>query len=191
VRERVLTALTPEREAELLAALRGSGPARERATHELFVALRRPVLSICLGMSGGDEAAAEDALQETFLAIFRQVEHFRGESKLTTWACTIAVRTALSARAKTRQRSHEPLNAAAGIVDESPSPEGTAAGRQAARRMQAAMAQLSAEHRAVISLFAVEGLSHQAIAEVLGIPQGTVWSRLHLARKRLIELAAL
>lgn len=45
-------------------------------------------------------------------------------------------------------------------------------------------------HRAVLTLFAVEGLKHADIAEVLGIPEGTVWSRLHLARKRLLTLLA-
>ena len=48
-----------------------------------------------------------------------------------------------------------------------------------------ALASLGAEHRAVLSLFAVEGLRHAEIAEVLGIPEGTVWSRLHIARKLL------
>lgn len=49
------------------------------------------------------------------------------------------------------------------------------------------MARLPAELRAVLSLFALEGMKHREIAEVLGIPEGTVWSRLHRARKRLQE----
>lgn len=57
--------------------------------------------------------------------------------------------------------------------------------RQEAERLHRAMQTLSADHRAVLSLFALDGLSHARIAEVLGIPEGTVWSRLHLARKRL------
>jgi RNA polymerase sigma-70 factor (ECF subfamily) len=67
------------------------------------------------------------------------------------------------------------------------SPEDTAASRQAARRMQRALGKLSLEHRSVLSLFAVDGLGHSEIADVLGIPVGTVWSRLHLARKKLSE----
>jgi RNA polymerase sigma-70 factor (ECF subfamily) len=51
--------------------------------------------------------------------------------------------------------------------------------------VQAAVRLLSAEHQAVLSLFAVEGLSHRQIAAVLGIPEGTVWYRLHEARKAL------
>jgi RNA polymerase sigma factor (sigma-70 family) len=58
------------------------------------------------------------------------------------------------------------------------------------RRLWAALEQLSLEHRTVIALFAVEGLGHKEIAAVLGVPEGTVWSRLHLARKRLAVLLA-
>lgn len=59
-----------------------------------------------------------------------------------------------------------------------------------AARIQAALAELTAEHRVVISLFAIDGLGHGEIAAILGIPEGTVWSRLHLARKRLAGLLA-
>ncbi len=60
-----------------------------------------------------------------------------------------------------------------------------AEGRLEAARLARAMARLGADHRAVLSLFAVEGLGHAEIAAVLGVPEGTVWSRLHAARKAL------
>jgi RNA polymerase sigma-70 factor (ECF subfamily) len=52
------------------------------------------------------------------------------------------------------------------------------------------MDRLSVEHRTVLSLFAVEELSHKEIADILGVPEGTVWSRLNSARKRLLEQLA-
>lgn len=58
---------------------------------------------------------------------------------------------------------------------------------ESATRLWRALSTLSADYRTVIALFAVEGLSHSEIAEILGVPEGTVWSRLHLARKRLAE----
>lgn len=71
-----------------------------------------------------------------------------------------------------------------------PSGEEDILARDRARRLLVAMGRLSAEHRVVLSLFAVEGLSHREIAAVLGVPEGTVWSRLAGARKRLAsELA--
>ena len=57
--------------------------------------------------------------------------------------------------------------------------------RDAAREILEAMDRLPAEHRAVLALFAIEGFRQTEIAEVLGIPEGTVWSRLHAARVRL------
>jgi len=58
------------------------------------------------------------------------------------------------------------------------------------RRFLDALARLPEEHRVVLSLFAVEGLDHAQIAEIVGVPAGTVWSRLHNARKRLGALMA-
>ena len=57
-------------------------------------------------------------------------------------------------------------------------------------RLKGALEQLTAEQRAVLSLFAVDGLGHREIAEVLGVPVGTVWSRLCLARKKLAATLA-
>jgi RNA polymerase sigma-70 factor (ECF subfamily) len=60
--------------------------------------------------------------------------------------------------------------------------------RDRARKAAAAVARLPAEPRAVLSLFAIEGLSHREIADILGVPEGTVWSRLHAARRALLEV---
>lgn len=94
----------------------------------------------------------------------------------------IALRAALRQRA--RRRPSEAVD------PETPADRGgeaDLAARDEARRVQAAVVGLPAEHRAVLSLFAVEGLGHRQIAEILGVPEGTVWSRLHAARKRLAE----
>ena len=71
--------------------------------------------------------------------------------------------------------SGEPAASGAGAIE---------AAADAAKVLRA-MARLPTEQRAVLSLFALEGLKHKEIAEVLGVPEGTVWSRLHAARKRL------
>jgi len=54
--------------------------------------------------------------------------------------------------------------------------------------VQLALDRMSDDHRMVLSLFAVDGLTHDEIAGVLGIPTGTVWSRLHGARKQLAAM---
>ena len=177
--------LDAAREAELLAAARARGAGRERAFEALFRALREPVLGLCLHLTGR-RADAEDAAQETFLAVHRALPDFRGEARLTSWVYRIAVRAAIQARA--RRRDH------AEVDPETPAPGGpqatdaALAARHEARRVQAALGLLPAEQGAVLALFAVEGLSHREVAEVLGVPEGTVWSRLHGARRRLAEL---
>ncbi len=174
---RTFATLDASAEADLLARARGAG-GRDAAFDALFRALREPVLALCLHLTGhrGD---AEDAVQEVFLAAYRALPGFRGDARITTWIYRIAIRAALRVRA--RRRPSEPLD------PELPGGGGeeAMASREEARRLAAAMGRLPAEQRAVLSLFALDGLGHRAIAEILGVPEGTVWSRLHVARKRL------
>ncbi|MBX7116852.1 MAG: sigma-70 family RNA polymerase sigma factor [Myxococcaceae bacterium] len=177
--------MTPEVEQQVLTALRGDSVAKQHAFRLLFDSLRKSVTATCLHITGG-EAEAQDAAQEAFIAIHQALPRFREEAKLSTWALQIAVHVAL--RTRRRQRADEPIEEAAHVADRGLSPEHGAEGRQLGRRLSLAISKLSAEQRAVLALFAVEGLSQKDIAEILVIPEGTVWSRLHAARKRLQEL---
>jgi len=172
-------------ESALLIRARGkSARDREAAFSEVFEAFRGKVLSLGLHLTGS-AADAEDAAQEVFLAVFRDLPKFRGESRLSTWIYRIAVRVAFRVKAKHPRTAPLDLDP----VVETPDP---ALQRERSRQLAAALARLSAEHRTVLALFSLDGLSHREIAETLGIPEGTVWSRLHLARKKLAgELKAL
>lgn len=172
-------------ESALLVRVRGgSAGEREAAFTEVFEAFRSRVLSLCLHLTGSP-ADAEDAAQEVFLAVFRELPGFRGECRVSTWIYRITVRTAI--RVKTRTPRTAPLD-----LDPAVEPPDPALGRERRRLVARALSRLSADHRAVLGLFSLEGLSHREIAETLGIPEGTVWSRLHLARKKLAsELKAL
>ena len=169
--------MTTDTEATLLARLRAHST-RAAAFDDLFAALREQVFAVCLHVTG-NAADADDALQETFLAVHAGLAKFRGEAQLSTWVHRIAIRTSIRVRARRRPAAdvHE-------IDPPSGAPDPVLAG-ELADRIAAAMNRLSAEHRVVISLFAVDELSHAQIAEILGVPEGTVWSRLHAARKRL------
>ena len=175
--------LEPAAEAEILAALRVGGRERDAGLRRLFRALREPVHALCLHVTGR-RADADDATQEVFLAVHAALPRFRGECRLSTWVYRIALRAAFRTRA--RRREGHPLD------PETPGGggEGEMASRDEARRIGEAVGRLPAGPRAVIALFAVEGLSHREIADVLGIPEGTVWSRLHAARKMLAEVLA-
>ena len=174
--------LDPGEEKRILEDARGDAGHRAAAVSAVFRAFRQPVLGVCLHLTGR-RADAEDVVQEVFLSVHRALPLFRGESRLSTWIYRIAIRAALEHRA--RRRRTEPLDDA--IPARGPGGEEHVEARDRARRLLIAMDRLSADHRAVLSLFAVDGLSHREIAEILGVPEGTVWSRLNLARKRLLE----
>jgi len=171
--------LSSAEEAEILAGVRSGGAARRQASDRLFRELREPLHALCMHITGR-RADAEDAVQEIFVAVHRGLPEFRGASRLTTWIYRIALRAAFRARA--RRRDGEPLD------PETPGGGGESdmVARDEARRVASAMARLPAGPRAVLSLFAVEGLSHREIADILGVPEGTVWSRLHAARRMLV-----
>ena len=142
---------------------------------DIDAAVSRRLLALCLHLCG-NAADAEDALQETLLAL--HVARFRGESSVETFAYRVALRIALRIKSRRRQAGEpcgEPAASGAGAIEAAAD----------APKVLRAMARLPTEQRAVLSLFALEGLKHKEIAEVLGVPEGTVWSRLHAARKRL------
>ncbi len=170
--------LSPDVEARILADAREGGTRQNAAVADVFRAFREPVLGLCVHLTGR-RADAEDVVQEVFLAVHRALPRFRGESRLSTWIYRIAIRASLEHRA--RRRAIEPLD------PDVPAPSGEDAivARDRARKLVLALDRLSVEHRTVLSLFAVDGLSHKEIAEILGVPEGTVWSRLANARKRL------
>jgi RNA polymerase sigma-70 factor (ECF subfamily) len=165
---------------DLLARFRAAtGADRDAAFEQIFHVHRGRVFALCQRLCG-NRALAEDAFQETFLDVYRGLRGFRGEAQLGTWIYRIAMRTALRLRARTP----------APVEPEAEPADGTAPldaldARARARRVQAAIDALPAEQRTVIALFAVDGLSHGEIAEILGVPEGTVWSRLHKARKAI------
>ena len=152
--------------------------ASDAAFDEVFTALREQVFGVCLHVTG-NAADADDALQETFVAVHAGLPRFRGESKVSTWVHRIAIRAAIRVRSARRVVTdvHE--------ADPPSRDSDPVLARELGLRVAAAMERLSADHRVVISLFAVDGISHAQIAEILGVPEGTVWSRLHNARKRL------
>lgn len=182
--------LTTDAELALCEQARAGSPAeRQQAFEQIFRALREQVFALCLHLTGS-RAEAEDAVQECFLAVYRALGTFRGEARLATWVYRIAVRAALSVKARRRAQQHTPLDDALATPAPGDDPETQAATRQDMRRFLDALAHLPEEHRVVLSLFAVEGLDHAQIAEIVGVPPGTVWSRLHNARKRLGALMA-
>lgn len=173
-----------EEEARLSARLQGPRGARESALGELFELTRSAVHGIALRVTGHADLA-QDALQETFVDVLRGIDAFRGDARLTTWLYRIAVRAAIRVASRARGRAAPLPDELATGGDE---PDGELARREGAARILAALSRLPAAQRAVLALAALDDLPQTEIAEVLGVPVGTVYSRLHQARERMREL---
>lgn len=128
------------------------------------------------------EADLEDALQEVFVVVQRKLGGFDGRSRLSTWLFGICLRVAARHRRRAYFRFETVSAGADGERVEPTTPEDRFVDGERRRALERALSKLSLEQRAVFVLFELEGESCAAIAELVGIPVGTVYSRLHTAR---------
>ncbi len=172
---------TPGTEADLLARV----VAGDRQAFDLIMrSQENRVFSVCLRILG-DRDNALDATQETFLTVFRKVEQFQGNSALSTWIYRIAVNTCYDQIRKAGRRPSEPLDDHLEPVDPAAEDAVLAAGLRP--EIERALARLPADFRAAVVLSDIEGLSLPETAEALGIPVGTVKSRVFRGRRLLAE----
>jgi RNA polymerase sigma-70 factor (ECF subfamily) len=142
-----------------------------------------------------DQEEALDVSQEAFVKAFRALPAFKGDSAFYTWLFRITMNVALDRRRQRATRAKSlgtedvpPEEWERTATSTDPDPEDVATGAERRERIRKGLDSLSEHHRAIIILSDIEGLQYREIAEVLGIPMGTVMSRLHHARKRLREV---
>lgn len=181
-------------EAEFVERLRARD---ERAFNALVQHYERRVYGLVLRMLGNRQEA-EDLAQEVFVQVFKAIDQFRGESKLSTWIYRIAINLCKN-RSKYLQRRHAneqddydafgdraPLSAAKGTTTGSIArPDDLLQGMQVERAVQLAISALEPEFREALVLRDVEDLSYEEIGQITGLPEGTVKSRIHRARAQL------
>ncbi len=126
---------------------------------------------------------ADDVMQDFVIHLFAKLGQFRFESSLETWAHRMAVNQSLQYLRKTNREEQRALKVA--LATEMSNDSGSQNQADDAEVLQLAMEQISGEQRAILHMKEVEGLGYEAIASVLGIPEGTVGSRLNKARKEL------
>lgn len=133
----------------------------------------------------GNTADAEDLLQETFAGAYRGLDRFEGRASVGTWLTRILVmQVARFRRKRKRMGSIQAPEFATESEATAAKPSGVS-GVDARIDMQAALLQLTEAHREVLVLREFEQMSYEEIADVLGVPQGTVESRLFRARAEL------
>lgn len=136
-----------------------------------------------------DEQLAEDVLQETFIAVWRNAHQYRGKAQVRTWLFSIAHRRTMNwMRSNGGLNEKEYVDVEEWLADgEETTYPGWEQGVQI-EDVRMALDQLSPEHRAVVELALYYDLSYAEIAEVVGCPLGTVKSRLYAARQQLQHL---
>jgi RNA polymerase sigma-70 factor (ECF subfamily) len=172
----------------------------ERAFQELVHTYKDRIFGLVFRMIGNREEA-EDIAQEVFISVHRGIANYRGEGRFYTWLYRIASNTCknrikyLGGRnwhraedidetpaAHTQGEAGGPVVSLQSVV---PGPEATVVGDRLERAIQEQIAQLEPEHRLLIVLRDIQGLSYAEIIKITGLQEGTVKSRLHRARLAL------
>jgi RNA polymerase sigma factor (sigma-70 family) len=194
--EKTLVA-SPERKQEAdddLAVVRQVQTGDVAAFDRLILKYRERVLGIIYNMTSNREDAA-DLAQDAFIKAFQSINRFQGQSSFFTWLYRIAVNSTVSHLRKNRLRSFFSLESireddpvSKDIIDALTDKTGVgrdAMVRELQEKLNDAMQKLSINHRTVVTLFEIDGLSHQEIADVMDCSVGTVRSRLHYAKQLL------
>ncbi|MBT5902344.1 MAG: sigma-70 family RNA polymerase sigma factor [Opitutaceae bacterium] len=163
------------------------------AFDQLVIRYRERVYGVVYNMTSNREDAA-DLTQDAFIKAFKSINRFQGQSSFFTWLYRIAVNSALSHLRKAKLRtffSFEKIvedDKTTEILSQLTDKHGADREvyvRELQEKLNEAMQKLSIKHRTVVTLFEIDGLSHEQIAEVAGCSVGTVRSRLHYAKQIL------
>ncbi len=182
---------------ELVERARGGDP---EAFRELVVRHQRRVYAVALGIVK-DRDLAWDVSQDAFVRVHQHLSEFRDEASFSTWIHRITARVAIDVLRKERPSRRndvadvpEPVlrEAAPGVLATAlgTDPQETVLRRELSGRLTEALGQLPDLHRTVLVLREMDGLSYEELAERIGVPKGTVMSRLFHARKKMQALLA-
>jgi RNA polymerase sigma-70 factor (ECF subfamily) len=156
------------------------------AMRTLFGRYRVPVYRWLLRIVR-DETLTEDLASDVFLDVWRQAASFKGRASVSTWLLAIARYKALSAR---RRRIDAELDArtVSTIADPADDPDAALQKKKRTELLRESLAQLSPEHGEVIDLVYYHGKSVKEVADIVGVAETTVKTRMFYARKKLAEL---
>jgi RNA polymerase sigma-70 factor, ECF subfamily len=158
------------------------------AFQELVSRYHQKVYMVIFGLLRHREDALEVA-QETFFRAYRKISSFQGGSSFYTWIYRIAVNISIDAQRRQKRNPLDFRESMDGVLDAqnevARDPFSNLHDRELRENLVKAINDLTPEHKAVIVLRTIEGLSYKDISEILGCSEGTVMSRLHYARKKL------
>lgn len=165
------------------------------AFDQLILKYRERLYAVVYNMTSNREDTA-DLVQDAFIKAFQSINRFGGQSSFFTWLYRIAVNSTLTHLRKNKLRTFFSLEQVdendrpsaeviAALTDDTSNAERGTFVKELQEKLNEAMHKLSIKHRTVVTLFEIDGLSHQEIAEITGSSVGTVRSRLHYAKQLL------
>lgn len=164
------------------------------AFEELVTLYEQRIYRLALRWSANEQDAC-DISQEVFLRMYRSIVSFKGESAFSTWLYRITTNVCVDFSRKSAGKTTASLDGdeetpAQQVADTNPAsnPESALLNRELSEELAAALRQLSVEHRQIVLLRDVSGLSYQEIGQALELTEGTVKSRLARARKHLRDI---
>jgi RNA polymerase sigma-70 factor (ECF subfamily) len=173
---------------------RASSNGDRDAFRELVERYQRKIVAVAMGMVHNQDDALEIA-QETFVKAYENLAQFKGESSFYSWLYRIAFNLAIDFQRREQRRPTVPLEERPGgggeDIEQPPGdrlpddPFKRIESKEVGERVLEAISELTPDHKAVILLREVEGLSYEEISRVMQCSKGTVMSRLHYARKKL------
>jgi RNA polymerase sigma-70 factor, ECF subfamily len=160
---------------------------QEAADAEALYRTHAPFVVSFLRHMGTSESDLDDHVQDVFVIAHRKGGYQPGPASPRTWLASLAYRVVVARR---RVHARRPMSAAPveALADDARSPAEILEARRSLANVQAALDHLSLEQRAAFVLFEIEGESCERIAAMWDVPVGTVYSRLHHARKRFLEI---
>jgi RNA polymerase sigma-70 factor (ECF subfamily) len=138
-----------------------------------------------------DASEAEDLVQETYVKALRGFSGFQAGTNFRAWIFRILRNSFLTSRTGLKATVALDEDQSTALASPAPTPEAILIAQSDRETVRAALAELAVQHREILLLCEVEEMSYEEIAQVLGVPMGTVMSRLHRARQALrVRLAA-
>jgi RNA polymerase sigma factor (sigma-70 family) len=153
------------------------------AYYRLYKLYARAMFNVSYRITGNDDDA-EDAVQDTFVSAFRNLDAYRGDATFGAWLKRIVVNRSINLL---RKRRHELIPDSEDWDVAEPEEEESYKEGLTVERVKAAIEELPDGYRAVLSLYLLEGYDHQEIAEILGVTESTSKSQLNRAKRRLKE----
>jgi len=162
------------------------------ACYEVFSKYNRRIFNTAYRILG-EEASAEDALQETMLNVYRGISNFRGDSKISTWISRITINVCLGMLRKTKKRQYvemddETFGDLPAKSDSLYDPLTYTSMGELKRRIQETFSRMTGKQAIVVRLHDMEGNTIQEIARIIRCPVGTVKSRLFYGRQEFKAL---